>query len=164
MLHFLRNNFGVTLFLGRVPLGVTKLIWVECVETGASSEELPRLFSTWRHHIILSHVFGVEGDLSKVCTWSEELNIRRILKFNQVVTGWLKSKWEFFYLISTEVLFGQFVHKVHVVGLHKTDVWVLENVAELNGLEDLSEISDDFGLILSVEEQTENSDRPLLQF
>ena len=41
---------------------------------------------------------------------------------------------------------------------------MLENVAELNGLEDLSEISDDFGLILSVEEQTENSDRPLLQF
>lgn len=41
VLDILDYNFGLVLFLSQIPFGVTKFIWVEGIETGASSEELP---------------------------------------------------------------------------------------------------------------------------
>jgi hypothetical protein len=66
-------------------------------------------------------------------------------------TSRLDSKWEFFHLIGTKVLFRQSLHKVRVICLHERDVRVLEDGAELNGLEDICEVSDNFWFILSVE-------------
>jgi len=87
--------------------------------------------------MVLSHVFGVEGNLAEVCTRSEERNISIIFEFNQMSAGILDTKWEFFHLIRTEVLFSQTVHKVLIVCLHERDIGVLKNAAELDGLENI---------------------------